>query len=1247
MKRKFKLTAISFSVMMSLGPQLHAQEVKDEEKDKTDIEVQQQNNNVAIEQDDEIEIIEVQGFKSSLQKSINAKRFSDGVTDSIHAEDVGKSTDQNIADALSRVTGVTVQEEAGEGTRVSIRGAGPSLNQISMNGVALTGGLSTDGSSATATNDNSVDLSTFSSDILSSIDVLKTAAADQDEGSLGGTVVLNTVKPLRLNKPRRSFTAEGRYNEFSSENDYRLNASYADKFLDDTFGFVITATKDKQKTREDRINTNWLAAIPIDDFGDTGGRIAYDNATGNPIRVLGYQRDAEGQVMVGDDGNPLLNPIESLLDYDPSSQTLHEGDLFVLARNFVDFTLSTSERDRFSLSTGLQYAPTSNLDIQLDLTHTTQEVLSDYHQLRLNMAPLAALNHPADYLGVDLTTNTLQTSRTKSTAGNFVRANGLREIETDVATLKLDYVLTDNLSMDMTLGYSKTSDETPDDDEDDRFISMSTNTWGTAGREVVMGMPDEIWEPVGYDCANGNPSQCSYSTGITPGVFDALDGSATYVTSRFNPFDMQHNHLGSLVFRKNRLEDENKSVFVNFEYLFDSDYVRSVQFGGKWANRSKQVSIQNRITTNGEDLIALDDPNADFEVRGMASIRLADMLSGDAFPYDNFGEDIQQDRSAAFFGGWPLLDAEKALELLAGKDASEVGLREDISGTRDIETDTIAAYFKVNFEGFGGRLNGNLGLRYVRDETTATGVGGINFIRAPQVVDPYNLLVERGLANMNLDACPDAIMGVAPSGVGDVRYTPQNEAELSNCWAWQITHAYNRQLDNTIPWDNVNNAFLIPGADGQVGPDVNRLVFTDENGNITQNNPLPALIYDQDGNLVQTNAGLWARFGIVGHIWPFLDRTTTFTGPQGSGNEVQNRTAFVTNDGENDVFLPSLNINYAINEEMIGRFAVSRTMTRPRFDSLNPRTQITESQWGISFGSAGNTQLKPLTSTNIDVSYEWYFNQSGLLSVALFYKDMQDFEEQVVIPYHYRDVRTEYDLQSADLLLPFDENRTPGDADDCMPRRYTAGFFDQWNIECDVVNVNTVINSKGADIRGLEVGYTQNYDFLPGLLSGLGASVNFTYQDSERDVEEIGTTGLQFKPLPQPYTPKYSSNTTLFWEKDGISLRLAHRFNDVQLVSQGAQGGATWQDATHRLDFSSNFKLTENLTLTFQALNLTDDLRRVFFASSNTTDLSNPNDQTVVLDEGNVIEDDSITTARTVSAFRTGRQFRLGIRGTF
>lgn len=1201
----------------------------------------------------DIEVIEVKGFKGSLQRAMNAKRFSDSVTDSIHAEDVGKSTDQNIADALSRVTGVTVQEDAGEGTRISVRGAGPSLNQISVNGVTLTGGLSSDGSNAAATNDNSVDLSSFSADILSAIDVVKTAAADQNEGSLGANINLRTVKPLGLGSPRRSFTVEGRYNEFSDEADSRLNFSFSDKFFDEKFGFIITASKDTQKTRQDRITTDWAnGAIRISDIDSATGRPATDLTTGKPIRVLEYLRDDEGNILTGDDGQMLTESVDSLANYDPETQMLHEGDLFVLAREVVDFGLNTDQRDRLSISTGLQFRPTDALDIQLDLTKTQQDVYTDNHMLRMNISPVTPLIHANDdnvsLNVVDLSTGTLERSTSRSIGGNFLRATGLREIDTDVASLTIDYIISDNLTMNLTAGYSKTLDETPDYDDKDRFVTLGTNTWGTAGRQIVEGMPDDILEPVGYDCSKGDLSECTYITGTTEGSFDPLDGSAIEVHSRFNPFDYEHNHLGFLTFRNNRSEDVNKSVFLDFDYLLDGDFITSIEFGAKWAKRSRDISISNVMVTNGNELTDLDDPDADFEVRGMGTIKLSDMMSGDAFPYNDFADGIQGDRGNEIFGGWPMLDADKALEVVAGRAAEQLGVRTNNNGTRSIETETQAFYFKTNFELLDGDLTGNFGVRYVKDQNQATGLGGITFVRFPQMVDPYNLIVERGLANIEgAPACPEAQMGQY-LGAPDTRATPANDSDLQNCFAWQVTHGYNRSNDDTIPY--VDGAWVIPGADGATGPDVNRLVFGDFTGPqpvINQINELPTQIYDQNGNLVNTSGQNWAHFAQAGHMWPFLDRTTAFTGPNGDVDSTYIRSATVTNTGEQDVILPSLNLNYAINSEMISRFAVSRTMTRPRIDSLNPRTQVNEQQWDAANGAAGNTNLKPLKSTNIDVSWEWYFNESSMLSIALFHKDMDDFEETVVTPFHYKDVRTEYDLQSADLLLPFDENRTPGDADNCMPLRQVAGFFTQWRVECDVANIAIVKNSKGANIKGLEFGYTQNYDFLPGVLSGLGASINYTYQSSESDPEEIGTSGVFLKPLPQPYTPEHSANTTVYWEKDGIQLRLANRYNSEQLVDRGLVGGATWQEATNRLDFSSSYQLTKNLSLTFHALNITDDTRRVFFTSANTRDAANPNSQEVVMDEGNVFDDSSITTTRTAAQYKTGRQFRVGIRGSF
>ena len=1213
MNNHFKLKAISAAVIATLAASPLYAIGAEATAQTTEAEVEKS----AQKKADDIEVIEVTGFKGSLRKALNNKRFSDTVSDSIYAEDVGKSTDQNIADALSRITGVTVQSEGGEGTRISVRGTGPSMNQIQMNGVALTSGLSGDqGSSPTA--DQSVDLSSFSSDILSSIDVVKTSAADQDEGSLGATVTLNTVKPLSIATPRRSLSVEGRMNEFSGNNDGRITGSFSDKYLDESLGFIITVSKDKQKTRQDRLRTDWTdAAIPIADLYATSGRTAHDLATGKYIRIL-----EEGQTT------------DDLIGWDENTQIAHDGPLDVMARNYTQISTTADVRDRLSISAGLEWAPTDITNIQLDVTHTQQKVDTDYHNLRLNFAPLTGVSGAdpvSDWNGINLDTRTLDYSYNRKSGGNFNRTQGLRELETNVVSLEIAHEITNDLSMNLMLGYSGTNDETIN------HVGLSTATWGTIGNTIVEAVPLEYVEPIGLDCQAGG-GECSFSTGTVASVFDPYDGSVNWVTSKFNPFDLQANHLGSLNFRDNEQKDTNQSIHLDFDYNVDRFNITTVEFGYKYAKRNKDVYTQNTSVDTGTALIDNSDPDTSYSTVGMQSINLIDMLSGDSFPYDNFGEGITADRSNAFFGGWPMLDANKAIAEFSGRDPGTVGTGINNQGTREIETETNAAYLKVNFEGFDGRLTGNIGLRYIKDSNKASGYGGINYHRPPHMLDPYNLLVERGLGTIEgQNACPEAVMGINPdTGTPDTRWAPQNQDQLSGCWDWAVSHGYDFWNDATTPY--VDGQWVLPG-----GVDTNRLVFGNANDGFTLID-LPNQIVDVNGNLVNASALTHRQFGSAGEIWPYLDRSTSFVGPNGNNTNSWQREAPTSGTASHSLLLPSLNLNYALNDDMIARFAVSQTMTRPGFDSLNPRLNINENVWGpTAEGQAGNVNLKPLKSNNLDLSYEWYFNESGMISTAVFYKKMSDFPETVVTPFHYKDVRTEYDLEDANLLLDYEENRVPGDADQCMPHRYVGGFgASSWKIECHTALIAIEKNGQEAEITGLELGYTQNYDFLPGLWSGLGLSINYTYQHSEKAPEEIGTTGLFTQPLPQENTPEHSANTTLFYEKDAITMRLAHRYAGVQLVDDGITGGAIWQEATSFLDFSSSYRFNKMFMLTFQVTNLTDEGYRNFYTAY---DIQNENGD-IVYDEGSVY-DNSVTTSRTADVYKNGRQYRIGIRGTF
>ena len=79
-------------------------------------------------------VVKVTGIRASLQSTLNLKRNSDGIVDGIVADDIGKFPDTNLAESLQRISGVSIDRNRGEGANVTVRGVGPDLNMVLLNG---------------------------------------------------------------------------------------------------------------------------------------------------------------------------------------------------------------------------------------------------------------------------------------------------------------------------------------------------------------------------------------------------------------------------------------------------------------------------------------------------------------------------------------------------------------------------------------------------------------------------------------------------------------------------------------------------------------------------------------------------------------------------------------------------------------------------------------------------------------------------------------------------------------------------------------------------------------------------------------------------------------------------------------------------------------------------------------------------------------------------------------------------------
>jgi TonB-dependent receptor len=155
----------------------------------------------APDSDPQPQKIEVTGIRKSLETSVELKRGASGQVDGIVAEDIGKFPDTNLAESLSRISGVSIERNNGEGTRITVRGMGPDFNLVLLNGRQMPGS-SFDGG---APSSRSFDFSNLASDGVAALEVFKTSRASSPTGGMGATVNVRTQRPFDIKETVAQF----------------------------------------------------------------------------------------------------------------------------------------------------------------------------------------------------------------------------------------------------------------------------------------------------------------------------------------------------------------------------------------------------------------------------------------------------------------------------------------------------------------------------------------------------------------------------------------------------------------------------------------------------------------------------------------------------------------------------------------------------------------------------------------------------------------------------------------------------------------------------------------------------------------------------------------------------------------------------------------------------------------------------------------------------------------------------------
>ena len=283
--------------------------------------------------------------------------------------------------------------------------------------------------------------------------------------------------------------------------------------------------------------------------------------------------------------------------------------------------------------------------------------------------------------------------------------------------------------------------------------------------------------------------------------------------------------------------------------------------------------------------------------------------------------------------------------------------------------------------------------------------------------------------------------------------------------------------------------------------------------------------------------------------------------------------------------LPSANINFFPAENLVMRFGAAKTVSRNNLDNVGsalflwyqqcPKTREDGSQVmvsdsngnpvGLTVGCVGggdyrgNPEIKPWEAWVFNSSTEWYFAENSILGAGLFLIQIDTSVETFQEPWRFTD-------------------------SDGIDRGRTA-------------NIWTTTNAKASDLYGIELGYKHPFTFLPGsLLSATGIEFNYTYAHSEsKDFD------LNGEPFPLPSNSEHQSNLILWYDKDGLNVRLAYNWRSEEY--RGRTGLNTnevpislgnWMEPTGYLDASVNYWVNDHLSLYLNGTNLTDESQKFY-----------------------------------------------------
>ena len=633
----------------------------------------------------EIEVIEVSGFRSSLNAALASKRSAVGSRETIIAEEIGKFPDLNVADSLSRIPGISIEEDAGEGRQIAIRGLGSRYVKTTINGMeSASAGAATDAAGG-SNKTRAFDYNIFSSDLFTQIDVDKTSSAELEDGGISGNVNLQTARPFQFDGFKGAYNVNARYNDVAEEVAPLASVMISNNW-DNTFGALFSVAYSEGIVQSEGATTvRWTVNNPL------------------------YQDGGSPQ---GQGGTNYLTASPKTLLLENGAYTNENLDGLYLPR-IPRYSIFSKNQKRLGVTGAFQWAPTNNFEMQLDLMHANLDTTMDEYEYSV------LLRDQKNITPENLYTDANDTIVAGSFSNAIIRSEARQdksESTFDQVTLAGDWDISDRLRMHFLIGSGKSELDVP---------HSRTFALDSTGSTVAYSYDNAV-DPLTLINNTGGVSysQGTMNTGIPSFAFaPATAPGGTYSKADLEAMmvDPSNYQMGLVRNRAQTIESSNSNLKLDFAYELNDEI--TIKFGlNQREFETEQHDLRNSWKALDKDTNKTSGASAETQVVGLDASIIAGELYGtnlDALGV-KFGNTASvPGTSTLSTATWFTPDYNSVMETFSIYDFFEA--KEEFKRGYYIKEEVTAAYLQFDFiyDVFGRELRANAGVRYIDNTNTS------------------------------------------------------------------------------------------------------------------------------------------------------------------------------------------------------------------------------------------------------------------------------------------------------------------------------------------------------------------------------------------------------------------------------------------------------------------------------------------------------------------------------------------------